>query len=63
MNDSHWKLYGATFRSRLLMGSALYSSPVMMRETIQRSATDIVTVALHRQAPAEQGGLTFWDYI
>ncbi len=63
MNHHHWQLYDKTFSSRLLMGSALYPSPAIMREAIQHSGSEIVTVSLRRQAPTEQGGRDFWDYI
>lgn len=58
-----WQLYGKTFKSRFLIGSALYPSPEIMRQSIQASAAEIITVSLRRQAPQTKGGATIWNYI
>jgi thiazole synthase len=58
-----WTLYGKTFASRFLIGTALYPSPQLMRDAIKASGAEIVTVSLRRQAPAQGGGNTIWDYI
>jgi thiazole synthase len=58
-----WTLYGKTFSSRLLIGSALYPSPQIMRAAIRASGAEIVTVSLRRQAPEHGGGNTIWDYL
>src|SRR5947208_17152900 len=39
---------GRTFRSRLLLGTGKFSSPEGMREALEASGTEIVTVALRR---------------
>lgn len=57
------ELYGCHFGSRLLIGSALYPSPDVMRDAIRASGAEIVTVALRRQAPEAGGGNSVWDYI
>lgn len=57
------ELYGRHFGSRLLIGSALYPSPDVMRDAIRASGAEIVTVALRRQAPEAGGGSSVWDYI
>ena len=55
-NQDNWTLYGQTFHSRLLIGSALYPSPAVMREAITESGAEIVTVSLRRQSPEQGGG-------
>ncbi|GAA5444925.1 thiazole synthase [Microbulbifer sp. NBRC 101763] len=56
-------LYGKAFNSRLLVGTALYPSPAIMRESVQASASEIITLSLRRQNPAQQQDNIFWDYI
>ena len=58
-----WTLYGKSFTSRLLIGTALYPSPQVMSDAIKASGAGIVTVSLRRQAPEQRGGGTVWDYI
>jgi thiazole synthase len=58
-----WTLADATLESRLLIGSALYPSPEIMREAILASGAEVVTVSLRRQNPASGGGAQFWDLI
>lgn len=62
-SEDTWSLYGKTFSSRLLIGTALYPSPQVMSDAIRASGAGIVTVSLRRQAPAQGGGNTIWDYI
>ncbi|BBM02509.1 thiazole synthase [Microbulbifer sp. GL-2] len=56
-------IYGKTFSSRLLVGTALYPSPAIMRESVQASSSEIITLSLRRQNPAQQKDNIFWDYI
>ncbi|WMN58839.1 thiazole synthase [Pseudoalteromonas xiamenensis] len=56
------KIYGETFTSRLLIGSALYPSPAVMQSAIRASGADIVTVSLRRQNSVS-AGQDFWDLI
>lgn len=62
MSDT-WTLYGATFNSRLLIGSALYPSPQVMSDAIAASGAEIITVGLRRQSPEEAGGQSLWTHI
>lgn len=62
INDT-WTLYGRDFTSRFLIGTALYPSPQLMRDAIEASGAEIVTVSLRRQAPEQGGGNSIWDYI
>ena len=44
-----WTIYDTPLTSRLLLGTALYSSPKVMRGAIAASNAEIITVALRRQ--------------
>ncbi|MBB5213148.1 thiazole synthase [Microbulbifer hydrolyticus] len=57
------KLYGNAFGSRLLVGTALYPSPAIMRESVAASGAEIITLSLRRQNPEQQQGRMLWDYI
>src|SRR5580692_12583254 len=46
---------GRIFRSRLIMGTGKFSSPEAMREALDASGTEIVTVALRRADLSGQG--------
>ncbi len=74
MNTSKLTIYGQEFDNRLLIGSALYPSPAIMKEAVQASGAQIITLSLRRQmAPsgnatgqsinsqAEQQAI--WQYI
>ena len=56
-------IYGQLVDSRLLIGSALYPSPEIMKQAILASGSKIVTLSLKRQNPAEQAGAKIWQYI
>lgn len=62
-NVDDWQLYGKKFSSRFLIGSALYPSPEIMRNAVQASGAEILTISLRRQSPEAQGGATIWNYI
>ncbi len=64
MQDSTiWTLADQQISSRLFIGSAMYPSPQIMRESIIASGSDVVTVSLRRQAPQAGGGNQFWDSL
>jgi thiazole synthase len=49
VNDlSIFAIAGREFRSRLLLGTGKFSSPELMRQTLEASGAEIVTVALRR---------------
>ena len=48
MSDSELKIADRTFRSRLLVGTGKFASHAIMRDTLEASGTQIVTVALRR---------------
>lgn len=58
-----WEIGGKTVNSRLLIGSALYSSPDVMQQSIEASGSEIVTVSLRRQSAGDQAGQAFWEII
>lgn len=62
MQDS-LELYGESFNSRFLLGSALYPSPQVMRDSITVSECALVTLSLRRQNPGDQDGQAIWSYI
>lgn len=61
--DDRLTLYGQSFSSRLLIGSALYPSIDVMKAAIINSGSEIVTVSLRRQNPENNGGKLFWQEI
>lgn len=52
-----------TLNSRLLLGTALYSSPELMCASIKASGAEMVTISLRRQNPTEKAGAQFWDLV
>ncbi len=57
------QLYGESFTSRFLLGTAQYASPDIMSAAIAAAECEIVTVALRRQAPKDNSGDIFWQFI
>jgi len=58
-----WKIAGKELESRLLIGSALYPSPLQMEESIKTSGAQIVTVSLRRQNAGDKAAQSFWNII
>ena len=56
-------IYGTELTSRFLIGSALYPSPSIMKQAIEASRAQVVTLSLKRQNPQGQGGQVIWNYI
>ncbi len=56
-------LYGKTFTSRLLIGTALYPSPAIMQQAIRASGAQIVTVSLRRESAGGKSGNNFWSLV
>ena len=56
-------IYGQALESRLLIGSALYSSPQIMQQAILESGSQVVTLSLKRQNPQQKSGQQIWQYI
>src|SRR5690625_5226180 len=56
-------LYGQHFQSRLLMGTALYPSPEIMRDASHASGATIVTAGLRLKSAESGGAASCLDYI
>ena len=56
-------IYGQSLKSRLLIGTALYPSPQIMKQAILASESQVVTLSLKRQNPADKSGAQIWQYI
>lgn len=56
-------LYGKTFASRLLLGTAQYPSPESLKQAVKASGTEIVTVSLRRESARARTGQGFWSLI
>jgi thiazole synthase len=62
MIDS-WTVCDVSLDSRLLLGTAQYPSPKIMRDSIRASGAEVITVSLRRQNPADRDGDAIWTYI
>ena len=58
-----WSIFDVSLSSRMLLGTALYPSPKIMRDAITASGAEVITVSLRRQNPADRDGDTIWRYI
>ncbi len=56
-------LYGKDFSNRLLLGTAAYPSPQVLREAVESAGVEIVTVSLRRESARERAGQRFWELI
>jgi thiazole synthase len=56
-------LYGTNFTSRLLLGTAQYPSPESLKQAVQASRAEIVTVSLRRESARARTGQGFWTLI
>jgi len=57
------ELYGKRFASRMLLGTAGYSSPDVLRQAVEASGAEIVTVSLRRESARARTGQGFWALI
>jgi len=58
-----WKLADIEVKSRLILGTAQYSSPEILCQSIVSAGAEVVTASLRRQHPSTQGGQSFWDIV
>jgi len=58
-----FEIYGETFTSRLLLGTAQYPSPATLKEAVQASSAEIVTVSLRRESARMRAGQGFLELI
>ena len=57
-------LYGRSFESRILLGTARYESPTLLLESIEEADPALLTVALRKQAQGGlQAGQSFWNIL
>lgn len=57
------EFYGEKIPSRLLIGTAQYPSPDVLRRAVEASGAAIVTVSLRREAARDKAGHGFWSLI
>jgi thiazole synthase len=55
-------LYGERLESRLLLGTALYPSPEILRRTVEAAKPGVLTVSLRRES-GSGGGERFWELV
>lgn len=63
MGDDGLVLAGRSFRSRLIVGTGKYSSFSLMRDALEKSGAEIVTVAVRRINIADRSRESLLDYI
>lgn len=63
MEDKILKIGGREFKSRLLVGTGKYPSFGIMEEALDASGAEIVTVAIRRLNPDEQGKESLLDHL
>jgi thiazole synthase len=61
--DTSIEFYGERIGSRLLLGTAQYPSPAILKEEVAASGTHLVTVSLRRESGAGRAGESFWSLI
>lgn len=57
------EVYGQQVASRLLIGSALYPSPDILRQSVAASGAGIITLSLRRESARERSGRGFFELI
>ena len=55
--------YGVSLDSRLMLGTAQYPSPTILRDAMQASGAGVATVSLRRESGANGAGQDFWSLI
>ena len=55
--------YGVSLDSRLMLGTAQYPSPAILRDAMQASGACVATVSLRRESGANGAGQDFWSLI
>lgn len=57
------EFYGVPVASRLLLGTAQYSSPKVLADSVRAARAEIVTVSLRRESGRLREGQDFWGLI
>ena len=55
--------YGETLPSPLMLGTALYPSPLVLREAFTRSGASVATVSVRRESGGKAAGADFWAMV
>ncbi len=63
MNEDVLKIGAHTFQSRLILGTGKYSSMEIMKEALDASGAEVITVAVRRLELADRPGESLLDYI
>ena len=62
--EDRLNLYGRTFTSRLLLGTARYTSPSVLADAIRAAAPAMLTLSVRRQVSgSSHSGQSFWDLV
>jgi thiazole synthase len=57
------RVYDTELRSRLMLGTSRYPSPVVLAEAVKVSRAEVVTVSLRRESSGERAGQGFWSLV
>src|SRR6266702_925984 len=57
------RVYDIEVRSRLMLGTSRFPSPVVLAEAVKASRTEVVTVSLRRESSGERAGQGFWSLV
>jgi thiazole synthase len=57
------QFYGVSLASRLMLGTARFPSPAVLRRAIEAARAEVVTVSLRRESGGERAGQAFWSLI
>ena len=57
------QFYGQSLASPLMLGTAQYPSPEILKEAVLAAQPGVVTVSLRREAARERAGQAFWSLI
>ena len=57
------KFYGVTLENPLMLGTALYPSPVILADAFAQSKAGVATVSLRRESGQDKAGQEFWSMI
>lgn len=63
MAQQTFQLGSLALTSRMLLGTALYPSPEVLKQAVKASGAEIVTVSLRRESARERAGHKFWQLI
>ncbi|MCB9639777.1 MAG: thiazole synthase [Myxococcales bacterium] len=63
MTRQTWEIGGKTLHSRLFLGTARYPSLETLRQAIESSQAEVVTVSLRRESSTERAGERFWSTL